>query len=242
MSQQIFAQAILNPDLPEPDGLTGPQGGAAGGRFDVYRNNVVVSLIEAVEAGFPALRSLIGPNNFKSLAGVFVRQHPPQSRIMPHYGDDLPDFLAGFAPLAKHPYLPDIARLELAQRRAYHAADAPPLDPARLAALDDASFTQTRAIFAPAVQVLSSDWPIYGIWQKSQNANAPAPQPGGQGVLITRPEYDPIVTQISLEQAQTITALQHGAPLADALQQTDATALFTLLLTTHALTNLKGPL
>ena len=43
-----FAQALLAPEAPSPASTRDPCGGAAGVRFDVYRNNVTVSLIEAM--------------------------------------------------------------------------------------------------------------------------------------------------------------------------------------------------
>ena len=50
--QSAFAAALMDPTQPAPEGLRDPFGGPAGKRFDVYRNNVAVSLTEALETGF----------------------------------------------------------------------------------------------------------------------------------------------------------------------------------------------
>lgn len=133
IDQVEFRAALLNPAHPVPAGLTDPEGRPAGKRFDVYRNNVTVSLMKALEAGFPAIAAFLGTENFRILAGTFVRQHPPASPVMQQYGAELPGFLEAFAPLRTCPWLGDLARLELALRSSYHAADAPPVPPETLA-------------------------------------------------------------------------------------------------------------
>jgi len=64
-----------------------------------------------------------------SVAGHFVRAHPPSSPLMMFYGSEFPVFLEGFEPAKQLPYLPDMARLEHARRLAFHAADDPILTP-----------------------------------------------------------------------------------------------------------------
>ena len=60
VTQTEFRSAILDPDVARPAGLVDGQGRAAGRRFDVYRNNVAVSLSEALETAFPVIAKLVG--------------------------------------------------------------------------------------------------------------------------------------------------------------------------------------
>ena len=156
VDQSTFRAALLNPEAERPKGLTDGAGQPAGRRFDVYRNNVAVSLTEALETAFPVLRKLLGESNFKLLAAAFLRQHPPSSPLMMFYGAAFPAFLEGMEQLAHLKYLGDVARLELALRRAYHAADAAPIAPEALGALAPEELMAARLEFAPAVQLLRS--------------------------------------------------------------------------------------
>ncbi len=191
IGQTEFTDALLDPGRAVPAGLIDPQGQTAPKRFAVYRNNVAVSLTEALGTAFPVIAKLLGPQNFQTLAGVFLRRHPPASPLMMFYGAEMPAFLEDFPPVQSLGYLPDIARLELALRHAYHAADAPALDPAALQALAPEALMGAQVTLCPATRVVRSPWPIHAIWAFNMTVGAPKPQMAAQDVLITRPDYDP---------------------------------------------------
>ncbi|MGR3542545.1 MAG: HvfC/BufC N-terminal domain-containing protein [Hasllibacter sp.] len=238
VTQARFRAALLDPSAATPAGLTDPEGATAPKRFAVYRNNVAVSLTEALMDGFPVVARLVGDAFFKAMAGVFLRAHPPTSPILARWGDAFPGFLEGFGPAARLPYLPDTARLELALHRAYHAADAAPLDPARLGALSPEALMAARLRFAPAVSVLSSPHPVHAIWAANARGG-PAPAPGPQEVLVGRPGFDPVALPLPEGGAAATRALMAGAPLGDAAAGTDLTALLTAWLRAGALTGLE---
>lgn len=244
--QDIFRTALLDPSQPVPDGLNDGAARPAGRRFDVYRNNVAVSLTEAIRIGFPVITKLLGRKNIDGLAGIFLRAHPPSSPVMMLYGQAFPDFLAKTDQLAHLGYLGDVARLELAIRRAYHAADAAPIAPDTLAALTPDALMGATLQLAPAVQIVRSDWPIHGIWRFNTDDNAPKPTPGPQDVLITRPEFDPLVHLLPAGGAAWITALTKGQNIGTALETAladtpgfDLAAPLALLLQGGAVISLK---
>ncbi|THH35773.1 DUF2063 domain-containing protein [Aliishimia ponticola] len=241
--QTEFRAALLDARQPVPDGLLDGHGGGAGKRFSVYRNNVAVSLTEALQTGFPVLRKLLGLGNFDQLAGLYLRAHPPASPLMMHYGAQMPAFLEGFAPLQHIGYLPDIARLELAIRASYHAADADPMDAAKLAAIPAETLSTARLQFAPALKLVRSPWPLFDIWRFNSEAGAPKPQAVPQPVLITRPEFDPIPAPLTLAEAECLAALLEGVRLDHALAAAtgplDLTDLLSRLVRGQAITDIQ---
>ena len=191
LDQRSFTAALFDPALEVPKGLSDGQNHPAGCRFYVYRNNVAASLTEALNLGFPIIAKLLGQTNFEGIAGHYLRSHPPKSPEMMLYGQDFPRFLAGFEPVKHLGYLADVARLELALRASYHAADATAIDPSKLQTMAPDALLKAGLSFAPAVRLIRSDWPIFDIWRYTAEVDAPKPSAVAQDILITRPEFDP---------------------------------------------------
>jgi len=140
-----FADALLDPEAGVPPGLTSWNGSDPGRRFAVYRNNVVVSLIDALADTYPVVQQLVGDEFFRAMARVFAFAQPPVSPVMAHYGAGFAEFVEGFPPAAALPYLADVARLEYLYVQVYHAADE-----------------------APAVRVLHSRYAVASLWAAHQ--------------------------------------------------------------------------
>lgn len=237
-----FTAALFDPAVIPPNGLSDPAGRPAGKRFDVYRNNVVVSLTEALEVAFPVVRKLVGETNFKVLAGAFLRAHPPKSPLLMLWGDELPQFLTGFPPAQSIGYLPDVARLEQALRESYHAADSDPIDPAILGQIPPEDLTRSQIQLAPAVRLVSSPWPVHSIWRFNMEPEAPKPAMAAEDVLITRPAYDPVQSLLPAGGGAFVASLMHGDRLEDALsapgvpEPFDLNSTLGLLLSGRAIT------
>lgn len=214
--QGVFGQSLLKTSLPMPEGIIGPDGLPAPKRFSVYRNNVLVSLIEALTQNFPSIVAMVGEPYFKALAHVYVEDNPPQSPIMMWYGEAFPNFLQTFEPLAEYPYLSDLARFEWHWLQAYHAADEPVFDATRLNGVSPEELAEMRFEFQSAVMVMQSDWPVVSLAAVNRFGTL---DPGsvslevGEDLLISRPELDVLVTTLRPAAAGFILDLMGGATL-----------------------------
>nr|WP_315235389.1 DNA-binding domain-containing protein [uncultured Albidiferax sp.] len=217
MNQAAFAQALFQPALPCPPGLHTWNGSDPAVRFNVYRNNVVVSLVDALATSFPVVLALVGDDFFRAMVRQFVQAHPPRTRVMAWYGAELPDFIAGFAPVASLPYLADVARLERARVRAYHAADAEPLPPQALQAAlaDPQQLPQLRLGLDPSLQLLASPYAICDLWAAHQGLlpMAKIDPYQAQTALVLRNGWEVEVLEIPAASAACIQALQQGDSL-----------------------------
>lgn len=244
---ESFHDALLNPDLALPAGLTSWNHTGCERRFAVYRNNVVTSLIDVLAGNFPVAAQLVGETFFRAMAREFVTRHPPTQPVMALYGEPFSDFIAAFPPAASVPYLADMARLEYAIQTSLHSADSLPISTDRLARLveDQDALAHTGLKLAAAVRILTSEFAIASIWHAHQ-ANAQTrlsqirlDQP--EALMLSRPELEVELHIIDAGAAQFISNLSHGAALAEAAETTlpfDPAAALHLLIQQQAITNL----
>lgn len=210
--QADLAAALLDPEQAVPAGLAPPS------RLAVYRNNVVVSLVEALAAAYPAVLALVGEPFFKAAAGVYVRAEPPRSPVLITYGQSFANFLQGFAPTAKLPFLADVARLEQLWLEAYHAADATPQPIDKLGTIPEADLPSTGISLHPSSRLFRSRWPVASLWAantgRGAHANVDLQHP--EAVLLIRPHETVHVRVVTPGVFAFLEALQAGRPLGDA--------------------------
>jgi hypothetical protein len=215
-----FRAAILDPERARPKTVTGPRGKQADKRFNVYRNNVTVSLINALADTFPAVQRIAGETFFRDMAREFVRAHPPVSPLLFLYGHEFPAFIEAFEHAGRMPYLADVARVERAWLTAYHAADLEPLAPQALAAIDPARLAD--AIFRPhpAAALVRSRFAVFDIFDANRNHDTVGriDAARAQSVLVTRPGMDVTVTALPDGHGAFFERLFTGETLGEAAQ------------------------
>lgn len=250
--QAAFGAALLDPDQPCPPGLRAWNGSDPTARLAVYRNNVVGSLVDALADTFPVVQALVGDAFFRAMAAVFVRRSPPRSRILAHYGQEMPAFIEGFEPAHSLPYLADMARLELACVRAFHAADAEPVAEAVVAqALASGErIGELRFGLHPSLSLLRSASAVASLWAAHQGEGGPGSVAIDQAesALVVRRGLDVLVVRLPAGAAEFIASLQRGETLgtaaSEALQATNTfelSAALALLLRHGALTTIDLP-
>ncbi len=222
-SQADFAHALLDPLQPCPAGLQARPGTDAASRFAVHRNNAVASLVEALGDGFPVVRQLVGDDFFAAMARGFVREQPPRSPVLALYGDGFAGFVERYAPAAVLPYLADMARLEYLRVQAVHAADAPALGGADIAArlADPATLPGARLALHPSAALLASRHAVVSLWAAHQGLaelGAVDPSEPQCALVLRRPgEDDAAVIGIRPGDCELLSRLAEGATLGDAV-------------------------
>jgi len=216
-----FAWALADPSRPAPAATRRRDGQPVERRFAVYRNNVAVALIGALEGRYPVVRRLVGDDFFRGMAGAYVAAEKPRSPILIDYGATFADFVAGFPPAAEIAYLADVARLENAWVEAYHAAEADPLGLDALAAIAPEALATLRLRPHPAARLLRFAHPAASIWAASQGDSAPRPPEiwAAEAALVTRPDADVFVRVLPPGGDAFAAALFSGASLGEAAER-----------------------
>lgn len=218
IDHQQFTTLLFDIEQVCPDTLIAPNGLPDDKRLAVYRNNVVVSLTKALEDIFPAIKRLIGAQNFKSLSALYIRQCPPTSPIIAEYGRDFADFIAKFEPLSKYPYLPDVARLERLWLDSFHAQDAEPLDPASMSDIAPQDLGNLRFEIHPAAHLFQSNYGCVTIFSNSRQERDLKGLDANKSefALITRPYLEVDVRDIPQDAYLFYRALMKGESLSSA--------------------------
>ena len=180
-TQQRLRALITAPSgsiaAPEIDALLrGDPPPAAAVRLGVYAHAWFARIHGALADDFGALARVLGESGFRELVRAYLAAHPPQRPSLRDAGARLADFL-GASPAAspwreRHPFAPDLARLEWTLVEAFDAADAPVLAREALAALPPERWSGLRFAFQPALRRLALAFPVDRL-RSQHDADAP---------------------------------------------------------------------
>ncbi len=256
--QATWCAALLDPDCEVPAGLVTWNGSDPAQRFAIYRNKVMVSLMEALADSFPVCQARVGAPQFRDLARAFVRSQPPRTPVLTRYGQGFAGFLADSGLAVTWPYLPDLARLEWACLEALHAAEAPPLDQELLTAAlgRPETLPSLRRTLHPSLATLDSPFAVVSLWAAQQGEGAPPDLDPDhpEHAWILRRGRSVLVLQMTDGDCRFVRALQAGLPLGEATRVVvegesaedggpdrafDLTRCLTVLLSEQALTGLS---
>jgi hypothetical protein len=100
----------------------------------VYQNNYRAQLVACLESSFPQVRKWLGDQAFLHAAAMHIGDRPPHAWTLDVYGQDFGETLTAVFP--DNPDLHELAWIELALADAFVAANATPVAPEMLAAID----------------------------------------------------------------------------------------------------------
>lgn len=171
--QQLLLRTLQrDAQLAELQGWVGDAPARVERACKTYRANAAASAERALAAAFPTVRALISADSFAALARAHWHANPPARGDLAWFGGALAEFIAANDQLADEPYLADCARLDWAVSRAEIAEDAH-IESGTLALLGQAEPERIVLELTPGNAVLSSAYPIVGIWQAHQGEPSP---------------------------------------------------------------------
>jgi hypothetical protein len=189
--QSEFTAALFDPGHALPANVISHTTRQPLRRFNVYRNNIRLSLIDLLQSYFPVVARLVGESFFRAMAAAFIVSDPPRSPVLSRYGARFPAFVQKFPPASDLPYLSDVARLEWLQQRAYHARDCIPRTAEDLAAIPAGRLPDVIFELHPAVGLLVSRFPVVSIWRTNTldaEVKTISLDQGGETGLVVRPD------------------------------------------------------
>ena len=205
-----------------------------GQRLDVYRNNAWQFFLTALERTYPVTQRRVGADFFRQLARDYRVRHPSQHGDLHWIGEAFPAWLADRMAGTGYEWLGDLARLEWACATSVTATRRDPVGLDALGRFDTDALPHLALVLQPSLQLVTSPFPIWSVWQANQHEDAAAPVDLAAGA-----EHCAVaciadrVAVYSLDQADH-RLLQHlcaGMSLADATEAavTDARTLGRLL-------------
>ncbi|MBL8518493.1 MAG: putative DNA-binding domain-containing protein [Betaproteobacteria bacterium] len=194
---------------------------AAAIRVAIYRNAVRANQRGALAAAFPVVEQLVGTAFFNEAADQCLARHPSTSGDLHDLGAALPGFLGEYSPAAALPYLGDLALLEWALDRAFHAADGTPITVAALADVPADALDRLVLVPAPGCALIESPWPILALWRAHQPGGALPDDfsldQGGETVAVYREGFECVAEALDPARAALLSVSLAGRPLASAL-------------------------
>lgn len=219
--QLSFLDRLHRGEAPPAGVLAGADGGARGWR--VYQASYRANLTGALADVYPVVARLVGPDCFAGLARAYLAGHPSGHANLHAYGAGFPAFLGEVPELAGLVWLADVARLEWRVHEAFHAADAPALEAARLGRVPQDRLAGLRLAPHPSARLFRSDWPVHRVWRVNQpdwtGDLAVDLDTGGVALAVYRDGTD--IALLPLDDASHALAedLAAGHPLGEALER-----------------------
>lgn len=222
---QAFLTAVLDPAA----------GDALDPGYATYRRTILATWRGALAGQFPVVERLVGPAFFSEAALRYARAHPSSSGNLHDFGLRFPAFLADYPHAAGLPYLADVARLEWALHRAFHAPGAAAFDRAALARVAPQAYPGLRLHLHPAAQLVRSAFPVLAIWEANQPGRDGTPQGEAGEVLVLVRRDDEVAWPEAIDAHEWLflEACARGERLGDIAEALPDPAALPVLLRRH---------
>lgn len=166
--QLAFASAVVSGDASAIAPWIVAKGLDPARRVRIYANNVRENFLAALEASFPVLVRLAGPDWFRQTGRGYLRQHPSRCGNLHYVGERFAGYLDAELANGPYAYFADVARLEWAYQQVLIAAEPHALDLAALANVEPAQYAALVFELSSAARLIRSVYPLLAIWRANQ--------------------------------------------------------------------------
>ncbi len=192
--QRQFVNSVLTDDDSHIAGSINAPESYKAELIDIYRNNTIGGITNAMELTYPVIVRLVGEDFFKATAKEYLNKYYPISGNLDDYGGEFPVFLESFPPVKPLPYIADIARLEWAFHESSLANKENPLDGAALSKIPQDKYFNLAFKLHNSAKFIESEYPIHLIWKMNDTESddndseiIDLEKEGGARLLIIRP-------------------------------------------------------
>lgn len=190
---------------------------------DLYRRQFFLRHVESLLEDHPGIAHYLGDDGFEAFAYAYLAEHPPRTPSLRDLGADVAAFAASWEGMPEHlrGVCADMARYELCIVDLFDAADVPPPDAARLAALPQEAWLTRPLVLTPLLRLLDFRYPVpelrLAIKQGGCAKEPPPPEAVYHGVF--RRDDRIAFERLPAAAYELLRLLAGGEPLASACEQ-----------------------
>ncbi len=186
----------------------------------IYRNNISVSLINALKNTYPLVLALLGEDFFIMTAKEYMLQYPSRSGNLHDYGEYFSHFLESYEPVHHLIYLTEVAQFEWACHVIYLAPNHPPFVHHALADFTPEQQAELHFLLHPACWIKKFHFPILDIIDLCKTNPQATLDLNKEGVnlLLIRRELDFALLPLEADDFAFLQALNQNQTLTEALQ------------------------
>lgn len=194
---------------------------------DLYRRQFFLRHVDSLVEDHAGLVHYLGDDGFEALAYAYLEKHPPRTPSLRDLGADIAAFVETWEGLPAHlrGVCTDMARYELIMVELFDAADVPPPDAQRLAALPQEAWLTQPLVLTSLLRLVEFRHPVPDLRVAIKLGDCakepPPPEPIRYGIF--RMDDRISFHRLSSEAHALLSLLMDGEPLASACERLSQT-------------------
>jgi hypothetical protein len=187
-------------------------------RLDIYASAYRLRLLEALATEYPALKALVGDEEFERAGLAYIEAHPSPYYNLRWYGGEFAAFLKTLTPFCDFPVTSELADFEWAMGLAFDAADDAAVSIEAVAGLAPDAWPTMQFIPHSSLQRLDLLWNAPAIWRAVENQETPEPPTANAHPLawvLWRQQLKTYYRSLTVDEAWALDASRNGASFAE---------------------------